>query len=274
MLTWNVGGLPEPSLRMWTAGGDRMLLTQAGRPVLLAQVGSDRCDVSYLRTGRYQSPVPPVTAAQARRRPPSRTSGWAGHFRAALTSTATGPLRDGAWAIARAPGDFTRPGSVATAARGELDWFTMNLPLLPLGPVPDPGEGRVKAYRKLARDGLLPPVLTWWVSGLQALVILDGLCRLAAARAQGTPATILALAEVDPARASDAARQAVGGYQARAHGIRNLQGDRAERAHAWLSQGLAGALQAAQASGITRAWPLPGGTARWQAIAENCGWGH
>jgi hypothetical protein len=150
----------------------------------------------------------------------------------------------------------------------------MNLPLLPLGPVPDPGEGRVKAYLKLARDGLLPPILTWWVSGLQTLVILDGLCRLAAARAQGTPATILTLVEVDPARLSDAVRHAVGGYQDRAHGIRNLQGDRAERAHAWLSQGLAGALQAAQASGITRAWPLPGGTARWQAIAENCGWDH
>jgi hypothetical protein len=148
----------------------------------------------------------------------------------------------------------------------------MNLALLPLGPVPGPDEGRVKAYRKLARDGLLPPVLTWWASGLQALVVLDGLCRLAAAQAQGIPATILVLAEVDPARAGDAVRQAVGGYQARAHGIRNLQGERAERAHAWLSQGLAGALQAAQTSGITRAWPLPGGTARWQAIAESCGW--
>jgi hypothetical protein len=80
---------------MWTAGGDRMLLTQADHPVLLAQVASDRCDVSYLRTGRYQSPVPPVTAAQARSRPPSRAGGWAGHFRAALTSTATGPLGTG-----------------------------------------------------------------------------------------------------------------------------------------------------------------------------------
>ena len=40
---------------------------------------------------------------------------------------------------------------------------------------PSPADAaRVKAWRKHARENTLPPVLLWWVTGLEAYVILDG----------------------------------------------------------------------------------------------------
>jgi hypothetical protein len=131
----------------------------------------------------------------------------------------------------------------------------------------------VKAYRKLAREGFLPPVLTWWVTGLQALVVVDGRARLAAAWAQGVPAPVLTLVEVNPAHVDDGVQRWVSSYEATTFGIRNLPGERADRAHAYLSRRLADALESIRTRGITRAWPLPGGTAQWQAIADAHGWG-
>ncbi|HET9656706.1 MAG TPA: hypothetical protein VFP72_15235 [Kineosporiaceae bacterium] len=195
-----------PGLRMWTAGGDRILLTQTDRPVLIAR------------------------------------------------------------------SDPFGPGCALTDAEGELDWFGMKVHLLPLRPMPSSDEARVKAYRKLALEGLLPPVLTWWVTGLQSLVVIDGLARLAAAWAEDIPAIVLALVEVDPARVDADVDQAVAFYEQTTHGIRNLTGDRADRAHTYLSRHLAEALEAAQTRGITRAWPLPGGIAQWQAVADAHGW--
>ncbi|MGB8939405.1 MAG: hypothetical protein WCD21_04060 [Streptomyces sp.] len=40
--------------------------------------------------------------------------------------------------------------------------------------MPRADDPRVKAYRKQARDGTLPPVLLWWVSGLDCHLVLDG----------------------------------------------------------------------------------------------------
>lgn len=42
-------------------------------------------------------------------------------------------------------------------------------------------------YRRLAREDALAPVVSWWVSGLAAYVLLDGTCRLEAALAEGVP---------------------------------------------------------------------------------------
>ncbi len=59
--------------------------------------------------------------------------------------------------------------------------------LLPLRRASPPESGRVKAWRKRARDGTLPPVLVHYVEGLTMFVLLDGHDRYAAARAEGVP---------------------------------------------------------------------------------------
>jgi hypothetical protein len=55
---------------------------------------------------------------------------------------------------------------VAAGPAGYLDWTDGRQGVLPMRALPGPEGGRVKAYRKLAREGTLPPVLLWWISGL------------------------------------------------------------------------------------------------------------
>jgi hypothetical protein len=80
--------------------------------------------------------------------------------------------------------------------------------------MPDPGDSRVKAYRKQIREGTLPPVLLWWVSGLDCHLILDGHARLAAAIAESVEPPLLQLHRTVP-RDDLAARidAAVGFYE-------------------------------------------------------------
>ncbi|MFV8755183.1 hypothetical protein ACNOYE_31935 [Nannocystaceae bacterium ST9] len=52
-------------------------------------------------------------------------------------------------------------------------------------------EGRVKHWRKQCRAGRMPPIVIWWLSGLDCWILLDGHRRLAAARLEGRlPAVI------------------------------------------------------------------------------------
>ncbi|MDX3235410.1 hypothetical protein PV392_06910 [Streptomyces sp. ME03-5709C] len=81
---------------------------------------------------------------------------------------------------------------LTSARRGEL-WE-----ILPLRPMPGADDSRVKAYRKQAREGTLPPVLLWWVSGLDCHLILDGHARLAAAIAESVEPPLLQLHRTAP----------------------------------------------------------------------------
>ncbi len=57
----------------------------------------------------------------------------------------------------------------------------------------DPHSGRLKWWRKKAREGSLPPILLWYVSGLNCHLILDGHCRLQAAIDENLPPQFLVL---------------------------------------------------------------------------------
>jgi hypothetical protein len=68
-------------------------------------------------------------------------------------------------------------------------------------------SGRVKAWRKHARAGSLPPVLLYWISGLAAHVVLDGHDRLLAALLEEVSAPALSLELVTECH-TDASRKA------------------------------------------------------------------
>ncbi|MFE9446302.1 hypothetical protein ACFYO2_47135 [Streptomyces sp. NPDC006602] len=99
---------------------------------------------------------------------------------------------------------------------GYIDWFvhSSSWEVLPLRPMPDADDSRVKAFRKQAREGTLPPILLWWVSGLDCHLILDGHARLAAAIAESVEPPLLQLHRTVP-RDDLAARidEAVGFYE-------------------------------------------------------------
>ncbi|MEV0901709.1 ParB/Srx family N-terminal domain-containing protein [Actinoplanes sp. NPDC049802] len=171
-----------PGVRWELAGADRMLLRQDGRAVLFARVHPSRYGVRLFRTGAFRSPVEPVRAGEARRI--TTAEGWAYRF-------------GGSWP--RLPGVRKLPAYCLTVdlladfPDAELDWCDGWNGVVPLRPLPSPDDGRVKSYRKLARAGVLPPLLLWWASNLDGYLLVDGHSRLAAARAEGSSAVTLAV---------------------------------------------------------------------------------
>ncbi|MFE3772627.1 hypothetical protein [Streptomyces sp. NPDC059122] len=286
-----VDGPDRPPLRWETAEGRRLLLRQGGRTVLLARQRVTHHGVHYARTGRYASPLPPLRAATARARRAAAgddedawAARWAHHFAAALRASPVGPLHEGDWRLSPGMGPRAVDAYWATLARhdpdrGHLTWFGYGDPaedqrdVLPLRPLAAPDAARVKAYRRQFREGVLPPVLLWAVSGLNAHVVLDGHDRLAAALAEGGRPRILRLG-----RAPAGGPVPPGGpHLLRAYEERAACLERARTAGdplaptriATAGRRLDAELRAlSDGFGLTRGWPLPGGAPAWEASAR------
>lgn len=147
---------------------------------------------------------------------------------------------------------------------GIIDWYTHSgsWEVLPLRPMPDADDGRVKAYRKQAGEGTLPPVLLWWVSGLDCHLILDGHARLAAAIAESVEPPLLALHRTLPHdRLAAGTASAVSLYAhelARFERLRALHGPTVPDGTAFAGPQLARRLAALRVDEQpTWAWPLP-----------------
>jgi hypothetical protein len=205
-LALDVDAPARPGLRMEVATGRRMVLRQGERPLLFALVAAHYYGVDFLRAGEITSPVAPCRADRARVLagfgPEEAAARWARVFAADLTAAGQGPLHSGRWILTRceASGNFARlPPAERWLAlpddHGRINWFTSPSAhdIVPLRAMSAPDSGRVKAYRKQARDGTLPPILLWWISGLCCHVLLDGHDRIAAALAEGQEPPVLVL---------------------------------------------------------------------------------
>ncbi|MEU6880528.1 hypothetical protein [Streptomyces sp. NPDC046712] len=280
-----------PDLRMECADGRRLILVQDGVPVLFARQRATLRGVHYARTGRYVSPLAPLRAEQARAfaefaEPGSEewTERWAAHAGSALRKAGNGPLHAGDWNltpdVSRWFVDRNWPRLLAhDPDRGHLTWFGYGDPeedardLLPLRKLSHPEAPRVRAYRRQYREGALPPVLAWWISGLNSPVVLDGHDRLTAALAEGGRPRVLILSRaVDEEWIALCAERPVLEYEKR---MAALDGPLAA-VHAAAAGGrLADELRSITlARDLTRAWPLPGGVPAWEAaVAEHApGW--
>ncbi|MFD5104364.1 hypothetical protein [Streptomyces cinereoruber] len=289
-LALEVESRDRPGLCLFAAEG-RLLLVQGERPVLLAAVDDDHCGVEFRRTGAYRSVVPSVRAVAAR-----ETAGWpdrwAHRFAEHLAEAADGPLHGGRWLLARESPLLRRNheglplsahwgGTVVEGhPDGYVDWFVHNgsRGILPLRAMPDRGDARVKAYRKQARDGTLPPVLLWWIGGLDCHVVLDGHARLAAAVAESVAPPLLHLHRTAPGdEVAAGTERAVAEYEAelvRYAGLRDRHGpvvpDGAVIAGASLARRLEGLRTGVRP---TWAWPLPGGRDAWERVAREAAGG-
>ncbi|BCK67318.1 hypothetical protein Srufu_012710 [Streptomyces libani subsp. rufus] len=290
-LALGVNGPARPPLRAEVADGRRLVLFQGDQVVLLARQRVTHRGVHYARTGRYTSPVPPLRAALARTYRESYAdedawlARWAHHFATALREGANGPLHDGGWQLTSG-----RPhhwGIAANWARlsqhdpaiGHITWFGYRDPeedardMLPLRRLSGSGTARVKAYRRQYREGVLPPVLLWWVSGLDTFLVLDGHDRLVAALAEAGRPHVLALARERPDQwATRYAQPLISHHAEQVTGL--------ERAHAECAPLIETLTRAADrrlgrqlhelttAPAPTWSWPLPGGPAAWDALAR------
>ncbi len=147
---------------------------------------------------------------------------------------------------------------VAFAARDDwtCGWGDVETPMGTVWPLQGPSpadEGRLAWLRKRARDATLPPVLLLYVSALGSYVLLDGHLRLRAALVEGVPPPLLALypARPDARGALIASLVEAGSRLHHAAGVAAVE----ERLRQTTSCEALGAR--------TRAWPMPGGRARF-----------
>ncbi|MFD0369629.1 hypothetical protein [Streptomyces sp. NPDC127114] len=284
-LSLDVRGRPRPGLCVFSAGS-RLLISQQSRPVLLAVVDEQLDGVDFWRTEEYRSFVPPLRADVARALAGSRQR-WAHRFAQYLADSPESPLHEGRWLLScESPLQHWRHAGESHAEywgsmlvdghpEGYLDWFfhATSWEVLPLRPMPGAQDSRVKAYRKQAREGTLPPVLLWWVSGLDCHLILDGHARLAAAVAESVEPPLLQLHRTVPrdvlAERTDEAVASYEGELARFARLRAVHGptvpDGADTAGPQLARLLHDLNTVAQP---TWAWPLPGGEDQWRRTAR------
>ncbi|WP_055601956.1 hypothetical protein [Streptomyces aureus] len=284
-LSLDVRDSRQPGLRVFSAG-QRLLVSQRSRPVLLAVVDEHLDGVDFWRTDAYRSVVPPLRADTARALAGSPER-WAHRVAQHLVDSPDSPLHEGRWLLScdspllrgrHADSSHAEHwGSMLVDGHpdGYIDWFlhSHSWEVLPLRPMPAADDSRVKAYRKQAREGTLPPVLLWWVSGLDCHLILDGHARLAAAIAESVEPPLLQLHRTVP-RDDLAARthEAVGFYEdelARFAELRAVHGPTVPDGAATAGAQLARLLQELNTGRQpTWAWPLPGGEAEWHRISR------
>ncbi|GAA0290575.1 hypothetical protein GCM10009540_07240 [Streptomyces turgidiscabies] len=159
-LSLDVQGRHQPGLCVFTAGA-QLLVSQMSQPVLLAVVDAQHEDVDFWRTNGYRSFVPPLRA-DAGRALAGSPERWAHRFAQYLIDSPGSPLHEGRWLLScESPLRHWRHADTSHAEywnsmlvdghpHGYIDWFlhAHSWEVLPLRPMPDADDSRVKAYRK------------------------------------------------------------------------------------------------------------------------------
>jgi hypothetical protein len=247
MIRWNApDGLPStvvlaldaekdaaPTIVTEIASPVKLRISQHGQPRVWAAGNPQSWGLCALINGPFDV-VKSITAEEGRHVRESHPdeagwwTAWAFRFAEALSGgSGGGPIGRGSWWIERAEivapnewvSEFQRAGmsfslveadadQMAGSGIVEIEWgISGTNAYLPMRALNEKDEGRVKAFRKLALDGSLPPVLLWWHSGLQCSVVLDGHVRFESFRSAGVPARALLLSSVRPVGGAGATEQ-------------------------------------------------------------------
>lgn len=290
--------LQRPSLLLEAVPDDyRLRLSSGGQPLLWFRIEDGWRECTFLR-GPGSAPwvLPPLSASEVREvsHEPGTERWWEAWTwrlgRALVEEAQHSVLHAGSWCLrplqairGQAAGFYSTcpqsrgiherpmpPHSLESVLRFESfhvenwDWglrtedFTRRGAVVPLR-APSPEEdGRVKSWRKRARDGSLPPALLLYVDILQKWLVLDGHDRLHAAVLEGVAPPLLGLWPVveDEVPSTDLEREGAviaAGFQLRAGAI-----DKANRT-------LLRHFSERRRGTVTRAWPLRGGLDAWKA---------
>jgi hypothetical protein len=133
---------------------------------------------------------------------------------------------------------------------------------LPLRAPSPEDDGRVKSWRKRARDGTLPPALVLYVEILGKWLVLDGHDRLHAALLEGVTPPLLGLWPVtEVVNPSSKVTQDGALFAAEMNLRAGETPERVDRVNRMLVYSFAGPRRGT----ITRAWPVRGGLDAWRA---------
>jgi hypothetical protein len=219
-----------PTIVTEIASPSKLRISQHGSPLLWAAGNPQSWGLCALLKGPLDV-VAPIQAGECRRVRSAHLddarwwTAWGFRFAEALSHA--GPIHSGSWWLERAEivspdswvPEFQRGGlsyslieadvdQMAGSGVVEIEWGVSGTnAYLPLRGLNENDEGRLKAFRKLAVEGVLPPVVVWWHSGLQCSVVLDGHVRYEAFRSAGLPVRALLLSSVRPHRNAEVAEQ-------------------------------------------------------------------
>jgi hypothetical protein len=281
-LAFAVEGAPRrPGLRIEAASGRRVRIVASGAPILWGRLERYYEGVWWLREDDRAPVIEPIHAPSVRAAPDGDRdewhAHWARHLLGELARSPRCPLDEGPWELRRAIDARAEEreedlitvenleAGVPSGTHGFEDWGISGSGRI-LGrrtPSTD-DDGRVKAWRKRARDGTLPPVLLMFVTAFDMHLVLDGHDRLQAALLEGQPPPMLTLTPVveHPRPILLNVREAVTFEYERRMRDPAIPRELATRLGHMLSQ-------VHRAPGHTlfrsRAFPLAGGVAAWDA---------
>jgi hypothetical protein len=287
--------LQRPSLHFEVASPYRLRLTSGGQPLLWVRIDSywDQC--GFLR-GTSSAPwgLPPVFAAELRdvAHEPGTDKwweAWTWRLGRVLTESSHPLLYAGRWCLrpvraiaarqaSRYPvspmewgfgEEIAAPQSLESILRFETFWtedwaYRDVLPggVLPLRAASPEDDGRVKSWRKRARDRTLPPVLLLYVDLLAKWLVLDGHDRLQAALLEGVEPPLLGLWPVIERERTSGAVAQEGALIAAEFTLRAGETpERIDRVNRMLVHNFSGPRRGT----VTRGWPLRGGLEVWRA---------
>jgi hypothetical protein len=286
----------RPLVHLQAARAGYLCLMVGREPALFARTWPGRYGATVVRSTARLRAIPPIRAADARRAPGRGGQAvfvewWVNRFATRLLASSCSPIGAGRTYVL-APieagkgvpyGAYDRRGKVAWTdvelrslddsvllqrETFALAWDFHYLGLVTTRVSSEPEDGRVKAWRKVARERRLPPLLVWWCPGLFAHVLLDGHDRLHAAMLEGKTPDIVVLADLAPTR--DRAR--LGRLRRGAMAHAKIALDMSERALGAREMGMnaANALAASRWDPrlewtiATPAFPLEGGVRAWK----------
>ncbi|MHA7629145.1 hypothetical protein [Corallococcus sp. M7] len=286
----------RPAMHLDAAPGYRIRLRGVAQTLLWARIDSYWDRAVFLRgTALFPQVLPPLSAPEVRAvEAASGTEAWweAWDWRMAraLVEAPLPVLHSGAWCLRpvrtiasekaeRHPvspmewgfGQPPMPPHSLSAVTSFLtawkeDWWEARAEHAPgavLGlRVPSsPEDGRVKSWRKRARDGTLPPVLLLYVDILAKWLVLDGHDRLHAALLEGVEPPLLGLwPVVTPRRPASTVREEGALFSAEFQLRAGATPETVDRVNRMLVLNFTPAPRGT----VSRAWPIPGGRETWR----------
>ncbi|WP_257456013.1 hypothetical protein [Archangium lipolyticum] len=289
--------LQRPSLHLEAAPRYRLRLVWRGQPLLWARIAGywDQC-VLVRGPADVRGALPLLTAPDVRavgHEPgtPAWWEAWARQWGRMLVDASESVLYTGRWCLR--PMRAISANQASRHAISTMEWSFGQPPMpphsldavlrfrsawvenwweeiadqkpgtvLPLRAPSDAEDGRIKSWRKRARDGTLPPALLLYVDFLGKWLLLDGHDRIHAALLEGRDPPLMGLWPVVETRRPGSRVREEGALigaeiQLRAGATPEVI-DRVNRllvrSFSWSGRGT-----------VTRAWPVAGGIKVWQA---------
>ncbi len=288
----------RPSLHFEAAQDYRLRANSGGQPLLWLRIDSwwDRCGCLRGPAG-VPWRLPPLSAAEVREvthapDSPLWWEAWVWRMGRAISRPEHPLLHAGRWCLRpvraiQASSQHRYPISTMEWGFGQLpsaphslegvqrferfwveDWTEMfQGAVVPLRAPSSQEDGRVKSWRKRARDGTLPPALLLYVDLLAKWLVIDGHDRIHAALLEGAPAPLLGLWPVYEEVRSLTPAGEQGVLQAAEF---HLRGGETPGVIDRVNRMLLLNFQTRQRGTVTRAWPLKGGLPAW--IEEVLAW--